>query len=169
VRALALFSLATVLAGCGGGTNTPAVANLGATTSTSASRPIVPGGGSFQLFIQCMTRHGVSATSGPGGRGISIVTDVGQAQLDAAQTVCRRYMPGGGPPPLTPAQRAQDRQALLTFAKCIRAHGVPNFPEPTGDGVLDPGNVDTGSPRFKTAMTACRPDLRNFRGPRMMH
>jgi hypothetical protein len=166
VRALVLSSLAVVVAGCGAGTH-PAVVNLGATTGAIASKPVVPNGGSFQLFADCMTRHGVTATIGRGGHGVSIVGSPGQSQLDAAQTACREYMPGGGPPTLTPAQEARSRAALFTFAKCMRAHGVASFPDPTSN-VLDPGNVDASTPQFKTALSACQSDLRNFKGPRMI-
>jgi hypothetical protein len=166
VRVLVLSGVAVVLAGCGSGSQNPAVANLGATTSTTA-KSVVPNGGSFLLFARCMTRHGVQAETGRGGRGVSIQNDPSQAQLNTAQTACRKYMPGGGPPTLTPAQEAKSRAALFTFAKCMRSHGVAAFPDPTAD-VLDAGNVDASTPRFKTALTACRADLANFRGPRMI-
>jgi len=40
------------------------------------------------------------------------------------------------------------------FAKCMRAHGVPNFPDPSGQsGQLGPGSgVDPNSPQFQAAL-----------------
>jgi hypothetical protein len=42
----------------------------------------------------------------------------------------------------------------LAFAKCMQAHGVPNFPDPDGQaGQLGPSSgVDPGSPQFQSAL-----------------
>jgi hypothetical protein len=42
----------------------------------------------------------------------------------------------------------------VAFAKCMRAHGVPNFPDPNSQGgQLGPGSgIDPSSPKFKTAV-----------------
>jgi hypothetical protein len=42
----------------------------------------------------------------------------------------------------------------LAFAKCMQAHGVPNFPDPDGQaGQLGPGSgVDPTSPQFQSAL-----------------
>jgi hypothetical protein len=45
------------------------------------------------------------------------------------------------------------------FARCMRAHGVPNFPDPNGrSGQLGPGSgVDPGSPAYLAAINGpCR-------------
>jgi hypothetical protein len=44
---------------------------------------------------------------------------------------------------------------LLKLAECIRSHGVPNFPDPGGHGLVIPNNIDTQSPAFKSAQQAC--------------
>jgi hypothetical protein len=43
----------------------------------------------------------------------------------------------------------------LAFAECMRAHGVPDFPDPTGqNGQLGPSSgIDPASPRFQSALT----------------
>jgi hypothetical protein len=66
------------------------------------------------------------------------------------------------------------RQAALTFAKCMRAHGQPDFPDPTlgAPGAatrvivlrgmffpLGPG-IDPLSPAFRQAADACGLRLR---------
>jgi hypothetical protein len=46
----------------------------------------------------------------------------------------------------------------LKFADCMRAHGVPNFPDPiTGGGLqFRPGSgIDPSSPAFQAAQSAC--------------
>jgi hypothetical protein len=56
----------------------------------------------------------------------------------------------------------------LAYAKCMRSHGVPNFPDPTvqdnarNKGVgfsfarSGPGAIDTSSPAFRSAAKACQ-------------
>jgi hypothetical protein len=44
---------------------------------------------------------------------------------------------------------------LRTFAKCIREHGVPNFPDPDEDGNFDlPDGMDDAA--LRDAQTACK-------------
>ncbi len=42
----------------------------------------------------------------------------------------------------------------LAFARCMRAHGVPDFPDPNGrNGQLGPGSgIDPNSPAFQAAI-----------------
>jgi hypothetical protein len=50
--------------------------------------------------------------------------------------------------------------ALLRFAKCIREHGFPRFPDPQADGSFLaselPQGVKPGNPPFDAALRACR-------------
>ena len=54
---------------------------------------------------------------------------------------------------------ATDRggNALIAFSKCIRAHGVTNFPDPGGGGGLNISGtgINPQSPAFKYAQAAC--------------
>jgi hypothetical protein len=54
----------------------------------------------------------------------------------------------------------------LNFAKCMRANGVTNFPDPTGNGIQIPNGVNPASPSFQAAQKACAKDLPGgpFRG-----
>jgi hypothetical protein len=63
-------------------------------------------------------------------------------------------------------------QAAMTFAACVRTHGVPNFPDPKSgsDGGLQfqstPGHtevngVSVNGPAFQQAMQSCRSKLPN--------
>ena len=52
------------------------------------------------------------------------------------------------------------------FSACMRSHGVPGFPDPNGQGVIQlsggPGSaIDPTSPRFHSAQQACRKVLPN--------
>jgi hypothetical protein len=51
-----------------------------------------------------------------------------------------------------------DMQALLRFARCMREHGVADFPDPDAAGNFraQAGSTDPESPSFQRAMQACR-------------
>ena len=51
-------------------------------------------------------------------------------------------------------QRATQGEFTIEFAKCMRANGVPSFPDPTGEpGQLGPNSgVDPGSPAYLAAL-----------------
>jgi hypothetical protein len=61
-----------------------------------------------------------------------------------------------GMPTLTPAQRADQ----LAYSRCMRAHGVSDFPDPDSQGrILIQGaasGVDPKSPTYQNAQKACQ-------------
>jgi hypothetical protein len=47
--------------------------------------------------------------------------------------------------------------AGIKFADCMRAHGVPNFPDPSaGGGIQLSGGINPRSPAFQSAQSACQ-------------
>jgi hypothetical protein len=45
------------------------------------------------------------------------------------------------------------------YSACMRSHGVPNFPDPNGQGVITFGSgngIDPSSPQFESAQKACQ-------------
>jgi hypothetical protein len=45
---------------------------------------------------------------------------------------------------------------LLKLAQCMRAHGVPNFPDPSSTGgLIIPNDISTSAPAFESAQAAC--------------
>jgi hypothetical protein len=51
-----------------------------------------------------------------------------------------------------------DMQALLRYARCMREHGVADFPDPDAGGNFraPAGSTDPKTPSFQRAMQACR-------------
>jgi hypothetical protein len=47
------------------------------------------------------------------------------------------------------------QQALVAYAQCMRAHGEPDFPDPTSQGAF-PHIPPPSSPRYQTANRACQ-------------
>jgi hypothetical protein len=55
-----------------------------------------------------------------------------------------------------------NKTSFLAFSKCMRSHGVPDFPDPSAGGgikIAVGSNVNFASPAFKTAQSECRSRL----------
>jgi hypothetical protein len=42
------------------------------------------------------------------------------------------------------------------FSQCMRANGIPNFPDPRPSGVHPPTGIDPASPAYESAQNACK-------------
>jgi hypothetical protein len=77
-------------------------------------------------------------------------------QLQAAQRDCANLLPAGQQQQttghFTPRQVAQ----LLTYARCMRSHGILNFPDPTSKGLGAMNGIDMNSPQFQSASQTCQ-------------
>jgi hypothetical protein len=119
-----------------------------------------------------MRDHGVTnfpdpkvSNPGPGQTAIAMVAPATLSKsprFKTAFTACRGIMPK--PANSNPAQLAQVQQArkhdLLAFARCLRAHGLTNFPDPTSQGQLTlemvhNAGVDLHAPDVLPAARAC--------------
>jgi hypothetical protein len=175
-----LASAALLVSGCGG-SSSPGVAHL--STGTSSSSPASGGGSSspessastqqkMVKFSQCMRTHGEPEFPEPTEGGIRIQSHNGHgpnpesARFQAAEKACSKYAPSKVAP--SPAQQAKTQESALNFSKCMRSHGVPNFPDPEfhsgggGVGIRIGGKgsgIDPNSPQFKAAQKACQSDL----------
>lgn len=97
-------------------------------------------------FARCMRSHGVSGFPDPTTSAFkfALTPSSGNARspsFHSAVIACRHLLPDGGPPNETPARRQAQIAAGLAFARCLRTHGFPNFPDPTSSGQLTPGMV----------------------------
>jgi hypothetical protein len=80
----------------------------------------------------------------------------GGPALRTAERLCAVYLPPAHGP--GPQVSAQQRQRALTFADCMRAHGVPNFPDPTfssGQRSGPPKGINPQAPAFQSAARKC--------------
>jgi hypothetical protein len=79
----------------------------------------------------------------------------------AVIAACGSHSPGSSGPSgssgSNPSQ-AQAQQEGLSFARCMRSHGVSSFPDPSANGGFDvsPTGINASSPAFKAAQAACR-------------
>jgi hypothetical protein len=167
--AVLLLAVPAVLAGCGGA------------SSGSGQVGSAPKHADMVAFAACMRAHGVPSFPDPGGNGhgglqVSASQRSGQgASLSvngvavrapafrSAMTTCRSHLPNGGVP--SAADTARMRAQALAMSRCMRAHGVPNFPDPTfgrgpGGGfaaMISARGMDPNSPAFKAAQNICGP------------
>ena len=102
-----------------------------------------------------MRSHGVP--NFPDGPNIPDALTNSPAFLSAAKA-CRKYVqPGGGPHGGIPEST---RLSMLHHAECMRAHGVPNYPDPNipSHGPFNTGpppGINTDAPAFTRAASAC--------------
>jgi hypothetical protein len=59
-----------------------------------------------------------------------------------------------------PKHTSSHQNAFIAFSKCMRAHGVTNFPDPSGSGGggginLTGTGINPRTPAFKAAQTSC--------------
>ena len=171
---LALLALSA--AACGGGDDGGGVATVSGGATATTTRGQGKGGSKDPQaaaleFARCMRANGVEDFPDPkAGQGGEILiqpedgVDPGNPKFRNATEACRGKLGDGG------VARASDDPAMqasmLEFAKCMRANGVEDFPDPQvdakGAGVIvgpDSG-VDVNSPSFKAAEKACRSKLR---------
>jgi hypothetical protein len=177
---IVLAGLAVTAAGCGSKPAAPGVAAIGTTTTTTDTTAdgTAPTSGAskanaVQRYASCMRTHGVPKFPDPkavsGGMSLTIGPGTGvdprSPQFQAAEKSCRKFMPGGGKAP-SPAQQAKELAKMLKFSACMRAHGLPDFPDPkvsSGGGLelsIGGGKKGTGinprSPVFQAAQNACQ-------------
>ena len=80
--------------------------------------------------------------------------------LALVAVVCSCSLPGSGAANGSPSSGGTTSGSSYTvaFAECMRAHGMPNFPNPgNGSAFGPPGSgVDPTSPQFQRALQACK-------------
>ena len=161
------------LAACGG-SSSPHVASLNNSSgnASASTTTTLPTGNPTQLldeWASCMRSHGdpnqvdptidankvihitfPAGASGNGPVGLGKGSnDPCSAYLTAASTALR----GGKPLP------KPDPAKLEKFSQCMRTHGIPDFPDPSGGGLQihsSPGSdLNPNNPTFKNASKLC--------------
>jgi hypothetical protein len=169
------------LTACGGGGNKPpSVASLsgsgsggsgGATTTTVGKQNV---SALYAKWAQCMRDHGINiadpVVDDQGQINITMPQGLSQETYYTANTSCAalhhaaQTAARGG----RPAEK-RDPTRALNFSKCMRAHGLPDFPDPSpGGGIQIQGtagsDLNPDSPAFQAAQKVCQPILGSLRG-----
>lgn len=168
-----LATIGLLAAACGVGSKDPGAASVGSSTATTVTSSGSSGSGSSgeasqsqQLQLaQCMRSHGVPnfPDPSPGGGQLNAISAAGintqSPTYQAAEHACEKYTPAAN---MTPAQSAAENTKGLEFSKCMRSHGVPNFPDPitgpTGGQAINlrGSGIDQNSPTYQAANQACQ-------------
>jgi hypothetical protein len=156
--------LALSAAGCreGGGSGDEVATAGGKTPEPSASA--TPSAGDDRdavlAYSKCMRENGLPDFPDPemdenGQSRLRLPDGYDKSKIDAAQEVCKKYLPNGGEPPKADPARLEQ---LRKYSKCMRENGVPKFPDPSDGGLQINGNEvgDPESPAFKAAEEKCR-------------
>jgi hypothetical protein len=152
---------------------TAAIAGCSSNSPSSASSTNPSGQPSYAQaeqdwvdFADCMRSHRVPGVPDPASTpgGLKSMLRPGSPEMSSpafqsAATACQHLLPGGGPrqhEEHSPAQIA----AFLAFARCIRSHGLPNFPDPTSGGqltrqMLANAGINIQLPAVQQAADAC--------------
>jgi hypothetical protein len=153
---VAVAAVALLAAGCGAGAPRPVTA---ATTAQPGAL----------AFARCMRAHGLSNWPDPTSSGVFDKSKLRQLGYPVSRVRaiedggCGHLLRNGGGGPPETAQQTRTRVAeALSFARCMRAHGFENFPDPTDQGLLSPqmvtaAGIDLHQPRLLRAGLTCVP------------
>jgi hypothetical protein len=171
--AAAFAALSLLAAGCGGGSSS-GVASVASSTTTAAA----PQHG-LVAYAHCMRAHGVPTFPDPNSTGVpksQVVSarSADPARFDAADHSCHSLLPNGSlaAPPNAQQIRTQVADGL-SFARCMRSHGVAHFPDPTDQGQLSvemvtAAGIDIHSPAILRVVQKCLPASHGMLTPAMV-
>jgi hypothetical protein len=159
LAALALIAMVVLISACG--SSAPA-GGSGANNIAANTQKAVK-------FAECMRSNGVSDFPDPGASGSFTLDGIANgSSLDTstpaftqAISACKDLEPAGF---MGSTRSPQQMQAALEFARCIRANGVPDFPDPTnGQPLVDTNRIPSaaepgGMSILKSAMQKCSDD-----------
>jgi hypothetical protein len=182
--------IALMTAACGGGSSSPQVASLGqgvgsstsSGSSTATGNSTAPGDGPSpgatsnptQLLDQwttCMRSHGDPGQADPtidankvidipagaaGAQGLKgLLGSPGGQSCSSYLTAAQRELAG-----ISGSGARLDQATLVKFAECMRANGVPNWPDPGPNGFdLSGANIEMNSPGVQNGVKVCAKQL----------
>ena len=162
--AAVLAGAGVLAAGCANGSGSPRVAvastSPAATAASASASPSSGGSAAAQAlaYATCMRSHGVPGFPDPtvqnGAVGFDFTganVDQNSAQYQSARQACQGLRPGG-----TSNSGTANYAAELKFSKCMRAHGVPDFPDPNKNGGFSgTSSVNPSSQTFQNTQSLC--------------
>jgi len=152
--AAATVVLAVTVAACSSGSQPTSTAGPAGGSGSAGQTPL----SKAEAYSQCMRSHGVPNWPDPvptpsGGYGFRTTgVDPNSAAFQSGLQACNALYPEEFTgPQLSPAQQ----QAWLDWAKCIRSHGVPDFPDPKFSG----SHVQVSGGQSQSTMEACKSQM----------
>jgi len=169
LAALALIAMVVPISACG--STAPATTSSGSGSGSSGSSdsgssdsgggdPTATAHEKAVKFAECIRSNGVTEFPDPDASGqfaygipsYSSPLNPSSAAWQKAIGACKTLEPPSFMPThFTPTQRA----ARLKFAQCVRANGVPDFPDPTATGPLVDVSNGSSIPGLHAAIQKC--------------
>ncbi len=161
---VAVTALSLLAAGCGGGS-----ARVASVTSSRSADTTTTTQNGLVAFSSCMRSNGVPNFPDPqrfaGGNLKLTIHQLGTSSphFQAAMNACNHLLPNGGNESQQSAQQQRIRLAdELSFARCMRSHGVARFPDPSAQGELSVAmvqaqGINVHSPAVLQVVQACLP------------
>jgi hypothetical protein len=154
--AVAAFAAATVIAACG--SNSSSSSGSGSHLSAAQIRQAEHDAVSF---ADCVRSHGVpNFPDSPYEQKQMLASSSAKAPaVQSAVAACGHLLPNGGQSQ-SPEHRQAQITALVAFARCLRGHGFPNFPDPSTTGqvtheMLANAGIDLHQPAVVQAADTC--------------
>jgi ABC-type glycerol-3-phosphate transport system substrate-binding protein len=163
LAALALIAMVALISACG--SSAPAETGSG---SSSGGNNSAANAQKAVKFAVCMRNNGVSEFPDPATSGKFTIDGVANgSSLDPsapafkqAINACKDLEPAGF---MGSKRSPQQQEAALKFAQCMRAKGVPDFPDPTPNGpLIDTNRIPSAAgrgarsiPGFQAAAHKC--------------
>jgi hypothetical protein len=93
----------------------------------------------LERYANCIHAHGVSGLPDPVASPLAFKDSFRNATptLVSANNACSHLVPGQDQPSQSAPRASTQIRAMLSFARCIRSHGFPRFPDPTSTGTVD--------------------------------
>jgi hypothetical protein len=177
----AAVGLSVLAAACGGSPGGH-VAQVGTTSAHPASSSDPPSAGKsttseslasqMLAFSRCMRSHGEPRFPDPDAQGQikdqlkATGIDRNSSQYQAAARVCQHLLPSRSTA-TSQAEVQQEWREFRSFARCMRRHGVPSWPEPQPRSATDPrptfnvqpvdpqSPINPNSPQIKSKLPDC--------------
>lgn len=132
--------------------------------SPSAPSPATAHASASIAFARCMRTHGVPGFPDPDANGAfpPFSTGVSKQVSSAANDTCRHLLPREGAGDSGAGGQQKKLAFALKVARCVRTHGYPTFPDPSGAGgsPIAGTGIDIRSQRFQAAETGCEQQAR---------
>jgi hypothetical protein len=151
VAVISISLIAMAGAGCGSNTATGTTSSSTSTASGSSSRSASNGADTrptkrekAEKFAECVRSHGVPHFPDPDATGnFNFAVDVSAATFTTAVNACKALQPPGT---LSSHRSVTQQSAALRFAACVRANGVPDFPDPVnGQPLIDTDHIPSSN------------------------
>ena len=123
---IAAAALALLAGACGASPSTAAAGGSSNLTGSTNSQQLA--------YSRCVRSHGVPNFPDPNSSGGFSKSTLQQlaasnSQYQTATETCAHLLPASGGP--TQAELRQGWTGMANFARCMRSHGIPNWPDPT--------------------------------------